>query len=325
MIEWVRRNFNESGSENEDGFSFDESYTIHTTAVIDDAYAILDPAQLPKIGDRHRSGRATCTNRTVEHLDGSPLDWEATITYTKAATDTPTGGGETDTTNRPTLAIGSERSVVLIAKDVHGVPITNSAGDAFAEGYQAEVTHLTLTLSKQIPFTVLVPSLLKKWRDVVHGPAIGAAFLRDVKNINGGAFPSFFGMGNFEAKFVDFGASTVLAGKDTEWQVNLKFSLADGWIGSALDQGIYENKNATGEKVSPGALADFTLTNRKPIIDFMGLPVSRPVLLNGSGGRLQTGAPWFRFFQVHPNGDLNQLLQALTFPTDWNGYRIKLP
>lgn len=325
MIEWVRRNFNESGSENEDGFSFDESYTIHTTAVIDDAYAILDPAQLPKIGDSHRSGRATCTNRTVEHLDGSPFDWEATITYTKSPAETPTGGGETDTTNRPTLSISSERSVVLLSADVHGVPIINSAGDAFAEGYQVEVTHLTLTLSKQVPFTVLVPNLLKTWRDVVHGPAIGAAFLRSAANINGGAFPTFFGMGNFEAKFVDFGATTVLEGKDTEWQVNLKFSLADGWIGSALDQGIYENKNAAGAALSPGALASLALESRKPIIDFMGMPVSRPVLLDGSGGRLKTGQPWFRFFQAHPNGDLNLLLKALTFPTDWNDYRIKLP
>lgn len=325
MIEWVRRNFNESGSEDEDGFSFDEGYTIHTTEVVEDAYAVLDPAGIPKKGDAHRSGKAVVTNRTAEHLDGSPLDWEVTVTYTKAATQTPGSGGDEDEANRPTLTIGNERATVTISSDFHGNPICNSAGESFSDGYQDDRSHLTITIAKQIKFDKILPSLLNAWKDTVHGPNIGPQFLNNPKNptVAGNAPPAFFGFGPFIVRFTDFGSTTVKAAKDTDWQINLKFSLAETWLGTALDQGIYENKNSHGN-LSPGTLGDIALNleNRKPIIDFAGLPVSRPVLLDGLGGRLKTGKPWFRVFQVKPHGDLNGLLDALGLPKDWNGYRI---
>jgi hypothetical protein len=326
MIEWVRRNFNESGAESEDGWTFDESYTIKTTIVAVDAYAVMDAANLPKVGDTHRSGKATCTNRAGDHLDGGPLVWEVVISYAKTGNEQPPGGGEDPTINRPTLTVGATTSVVTVTHDKHGVPIVNSAGEAFADGYQVERSHMTITLAKQIDFGPLTPAVINTYKDMVHGPDVGAHFTVNPLNITaqlGPGVPLFFGFGNWVVKFADFGASTVAAGNDTKWQAQLRFNLADSWLGTALDQGIYENFNSQ-QALSPGALANMALENRKPIIDFMGLPVSKPVLLDGAGKRLKTGQPRYRVFQVHPHGNLNLLLQALTFPLNWSDYRIIL-
>lgn len=332
-ILWVREAYASEGNESKDGYDFVVGWTVATDSAADEEYQVMNANKIPRLGDPHRSGRAVAIRRRAQRLRGedSPFTWRVEIEFGKADQLSTSGSGLTRKEDLATIEFSQVNDKWAPDYDFHGIPIRNSAGDRFASIPDIDENCLKITIEAVLKFEALNDDLIALWQDTVHGTKFLQKFVNDPRaellRMN---VPAFFGHMGGTIKMTEFGAKTrhdVDGGrqekdKSTVWQVSLSFTARRSWLGALLDEGTRQITNGPWN-VSPGQLAGANLDTIKPILDANGVPLIRPVFLNGRGGRLVRGNPFWLVYQKHPHGDLNELMKYLGLPTNIAGYKIK--
>jgi hypothetical protein len=319
----VYEQIEESGGRSADGYSFARNYIVAIDGPTD-VITVLEAARIPRKGDLHPSGKSSCVS--VNATNDGDLWWEVVATYEPIETATGGGGAGENGVGQPELTISSRGRQVASVKDHFGGALLNSAGDAL-EPDVFDTADSMLTITANIPFESVSFALVEVWRDVVHGGNVNKRIANDpspnnVLANNPAPFLGYFGGG--VVKCTNIGASPDNAGDVTRWNLSIQFELSDSWLGSALDYGIHRlAAPAFGANVggSPG-LQQIVITTRQPIIDANGVPVAKPVLLNGAGQPLAAGQPFYIVWQRYKHGNLNQLLGGLGLPTTLDGYKV---
>ena len=317
----VYRLIEETGGQGPEGYLFDINFRVSTDGPTD-VINVLEASGIPRKGDQHPSGRATCSN--VEATNGGDLWWDVVATYDEED-NTPDGGGGGDPEagdTRPTLNISGRGRQIARNSDVLGNAILNSATDPFeADIFDDASTVITITAN--VSFGTVSLTKIERWRGVVHAGPMQAHIVQDPapENVLAGGPAAFFGYGGGVVRCVDAGAAMDHSGTATRWNLHLQFEVAQSWLGTALDMGVHSTKNPALPKTY-SSLNLAVLEERKPILDHNGVPVTRPVLLNGEGKPLeQGGQPWYIVWQRYRHDDLNAMLSDFGLPTSLNGYR----
>ncbi len=332
--------FTDTGAEDDSGFQFTKQWLVKTNSHATGEMEVLNAPGIPAKGALHKSRRAQVTSKRADRHADSDLVWVVTVSYSvKPNADGSPGASPSDTNfgapNIPTMTLSYERAMVARPHDFRGYVLQTSASEPFDGGDEVDVSNLTITLSHQIEFKHIDEALINKWRDTVHGRNFAPIFMQEptaeaMAKLTGAAnMPKFFGFPAFVPRLVDLGASMSQEDeplsfgkvKVTMWNINVKFVMADMWLGSALDMGFITNK-ATG--VSEGLILNAGPAAAKPILDAHGMPVTRPVKLNGRGELLKKfEKPWWLVWQRYRHDDLNNLLRALRLPRRVIEYRVR--
>ena len=264
---------------------------------------------------------------------GSRLIWIVPVKYETDDSEEEGGGGgdpdePTERTDR-TIKFGTERVTVVRERDGGGRMVVNSAGQPYAEGIEVDVSMTTMTISATVAWDKVDAPFINAWKDTVHGggfvPVIGNANPKALIAGAGAKFPTFFGFKGYEVKLVDFGASTVLIGKDTSWKLNMKFLIWE-WIDAYADVGFQE-ADEVEINFSAGLTAVY-YENLRNIRGKNGEIFNRPVPLNGAGKaapKEQANQLKWNVYLMHKSANLNPMFTALDLPNKLGGYRVQLP
>lgn len=321
------------GTRDEAGYRFTVGWLVVTDSHKSGAYEVLNAPKIPKQGEKHRSGKSVCESVNADKYQESDLYWLVTAEYAPLPPSTGNGGGEGDTgvsgreVRKPTLQIEHQRGSRFIEYDYNGIAISNVLGQKFETLPDRDVSDMTLTFSATIPFERITEQLIFDWRDVVHGERFEMAVLPNLKAAmdKGVAKPRFFGFPSFMPRLVNFGAATIqepasLINPDqtsvTRWQVNLTVLISETWLGSQLNDSLYNGPAVNfGSSAAPESAA---LTKRN--LDGSGLPSVVRKILNATGA--VTTVPHFVFFQQYRHANLNDLFKKIGLPTTLAGYRV---
>lgn len=324
-ILWVREAYASEGADAKDGYTFRVGWTVACDSASDEEFQVLNAPKIPRRGDKHRSGKAVAIRRSAHRLRGedSPFVWRVEVEFGRPDQESTSGGGLTRKEDLATIEFSQSGDKWVQESDFFGVPIRNSAGDRFASVPEVDESMLKIVISATVPFELVSEQLVSAWRDVVQGGPLPQKFVNDPRpeavKVGG---PAFFGNVAGTVKLVDFGTRTRHDPNATVWEIALTFLARRMWYGAILDEGTRQITNGPWN-VSPGQAAAANLETIKPILDANGVPVQRPVFLNGKGLRLEKGKPFWLVYQKHPHGDLNKLLQHFKLPTSTAGYKIK--
>lgn len=337
----VQPAYDESGDESEDGYSFDRAWIVVVDSLTDDAYTVLEGPGIPRKGDLHRTGRAQVIGRKADRIEES-LGWLVTISYgqPEGGTGGDDGGGDPDdpANVKPTMRIVSSHGSIVKSSDFFNNPLTNSAGDASGSDEFDETETVIRIDNHTVSFATVKPELLAFYAGAVHGNDFVRGFFRDdvPENLGADNFPKFLNLPvhKWRTRLTNFDFGTtrqedfILSGK-TRWSVSLEFTIRRTWLGSDVDDGFNET-DLTEFALSGGRLESIKVEGYRPVLDKQGVPVRRPVMLNGNGVAVVQPAPpgvptppWFLVYQKYPHRNLNDLLKALLLPQTLAGYNFK--
>jgi hypothetical protein len=230
---------------------------------------------VPNRGDRYVWGHdadlaCRCNQLEIQQHADNPRVWDVTAHYTTQARDR-----NDNPLQRPTsIRFGFAKFERVAERDVNGQAIVNSAGSYFDPPPMMDDSRPTIVM-------------------VRNEPSFNAALAMDYQDAVNSA--AWFGFPAGTAKVSQISASDHWENDVYYWEVTYEFEIRrEGWTLRLLDQGRYERSG----------------TNVRPILDANGDPVQDPVLLNGSGSRLDNPGPStavFLNFDVYKQRDLNAL------------------
>jgi hypothetical protein len=230
----------------------------------DDAYTVGSNASLPKIGDSHPSDTAArCEILRVEHTDPY-RGWTVTAEYSSELQNSAGTGG---LNNNPTLDVaqiswGSEQFQRPLIVDKNGDAVVNSAGDPFDPPAMIDDSRRVVTVQKNL---TAVPTWILDYQDAVNNDAF---------SVDGVSIA----IGQAKMQLVTVGPVQERNGTLFR-QVNFQIQFQrDGWAVDILDAGFREKDPADSTKRIAITLDD-------------GTDPSTPVLLNGSGSKLDDPTP----------------------------------
>lgn len=283
--------------------SYVRVFRVRTTNRRDGPGLVRFATGIPRIFDAYVEGSgftdlyARC-RRISESIDqDDPLTWVVVCefstettdsTQTKEDTDAPETASATKSPDLepPQIIWGSVQFQKAVEKDVvTNKVICNSAGVPYEPPVEVERSYPTLTIRRN---------------EMAFSPTIKVQFDNAVNS------EPWFGFEMYEVKCTGITAQTVYRDGWVFWEVTYPFIINfDTWVLKLLDQGM---------ETRPGALVSGS-ESLKRIVDKRGVPVTRPVLLDGNGNVLHPDgaagappAPVFRSFfvnQLQPFADLN--------------------
>lgn len=269
---------------------------------------------VPSIGAGHpTASKLKVSGKSSKQLSKDARLFDVTVSYKTDESEGSGGGsgGETDT-GLPTIGGRSIQRTVAAESDVNGKPIVNSAGDPFDPPPEIETTTQAIYVRGTIDFDVSVPLTLKTYRDTIN-----------VQGLFG--FPAF-GCKLSETTWNTRRVSQTEVGIDIElvWYIDdWSLTLVDNGIFQVEDGegAIFENNTGDGAQSGTVALSTVVTTNRQRVLDKDGVPVDKPVLLDGNGQPLGNGAPVnVGPFQMYFTANHDNMLQALGLPTNLADY-----
>jgi len=242
---------------------------------LQDAYSAVDPStgvSVPAKYSRHPNNSVLFVqNKRVEPANG-PMHYRVYVTYgTRAVAGYETGMDPmTEPLAQPwQIRWGTAREVVPIDRDIYGGLITNSALETFDPPPTDPVHDLTLNIVRN------------------QGAYNAVAMHQYIDAVNNDIF---WGFAPGIVLCLDISADSQIAADMMYWRVQFSFQMRfEGWQLKLADMGMreYTNIDDDGKPVF------------QVITDSNGTPVSQPVALDGSGGKLTVGAdPVFRYFDV---------------------------
>ena len=239
--------------------------------------ALVAPG-LPHIYDLHpHNNYIYVLSKTGRML--SPTMVEVTVNYGVRSGSSSGGAGSDDPLSRPAeISVSDVNDELPVDVDRNDAAIVNSAGEAFDPPLTRPSNDKRITITRnRANYTI-------------------AEFLDYKDRINSAVWE---GLAAGTVRYVGESAVTVQEGEVSYWRVTHELLLRpDGWTRKILDQGFRETAG--------------TDSDNKPkytvIKDTAGTPVSQPVLLNGSGKKLVSGAdPVILEFELNAAADFNAL------------------
>lgn len=311
--------------ETEKGVRHTRGWIVESDSVKDGSPRILSAPKIPRRGDAHpQDGSAIATQReaTFRGRSGNPWVWDVRVDYERSFEDPAGGGGGNGGEAQfPEVRFGSQSASRHTDEDWFGNPLMNSAAQRFADSAEVGISLTTMEISATVPFDLVTTALLDGWRDVVHGPQV---HVRDRADIRVAGFPKFFDWAGLQVKFESIQAEMTRPNpRSVMWRVRLPFLIADSWLELFRDEGTHQADVSFEPGASPGRSGTpFKVSKTRIILDDHGLPVNRPVMLNGQGKPLADGKAVFLPYQMHKHRDLNNLLLHLKLPLQLSDYKI---
>ena len=221
--------------------------------------ALVAPG-LPHIYDLHPH------NRYIMVLDKqaqllSPTLVEVVVNYGVRAGSTDDDGGASDPLSLPVeLSFSDVNDELPVDVDIQGAAIVNSSLEAFDPPLTKPSNDKRMQITKNI--ASYRPGDFLGFKDAINST-------------------KWEGFEVGTVRYLGESATRVTEGETTYWRVTHELQIRrDGWVRKILDQG-YREKTGKDSSNKP-TFAEIT--------DTTGKPVSQPVLLNGSGGKLADGA-----------------------------------
>lgn len=287
------------GEEDEKGNrNYVRTLIIQTSDKTVDQESILNSAAFPRIGDIWATESSVnpgirVVRRSVSMSPDSPILWDLRLEY---ASFTETEGQDRkNPLLRPAVVSFRTQSVTKALEmawntdySTQNEPVTNSAGDPYDPPQEIEDGYQIITIKKNMPS---------------HDPVGKQDYLFHVNSATWWGFaPLSVLMTLWDAEETREDVVTYWA---TSWQFKVakhggpNVSSAGTWIRPILDAGQRERV--------PG-IAGFFGGAVRPIFKD-GHPVSKDVLLDGSGAQLAAGGtPVYRDFRVYPIANFNALM-----------------
>lgn len=186
----------------------------------------------------------------------------------------------------PALTWGSETVQEVISYDINDEAILNSAGDWYEDGVTEPVVYPTLKIAKKL---AAVPSWILSYANAINS---------DSFVVDGIA------VGQYQAKMGGINIGS-WAQKNNVWYrpVDITLRFRSTWIKYVLDQGLYRIVEV-----------DVGSYDKVKCVAEDGTDVTKPVLLDGSGGQLDNPSPSTAVFNSHeiwPEYSFSSLLYFL--------------
>ncbi len=261
-------------------------FVVHTNDPQDDYTVIMAAGQLPQKGEKHpRSARCIADVFAFEPKANSPMRWDVTIQYTTLSPGQLPQNKEIQPTLRGAkLSFGSvkfRRPLLKAYKKVNGqftsqkVAVVNSAGVPFNPPLEVDDSRMVITVEKNFR---AVPPFIIQYADAVNS---------DTVLIGGLVFPP----GSIKAEPPSV---SPLQFENNELFVTLSMIFhhnREGWDLDVLDRG-YSEKLPVNLIPNLGKAIGFSLhaVQLRPIVDFGGLPITEPALLDGNGRQTKDDA-----------------------------------
>lgn len=242
-------------------------FRVYTSSPYDGADTVLQACD--NLGVVHPTANwLFIKSRRAANEPYSKLVWIVTLKY-----ESYKGSQQTPTTNPLSMPAevtwNTEQSQENATRDKNGYAILNSAGDYYEDGATVEVSRWVAKVTKNIPY---MPSWIDSYRDAINtdsfyldGMLITARTAK-MSSISIGAW-SF--QNNVRYR-----------------QLEMQIKIRETWIKYILDQGLRREIDGLD-----GWL--------EKCIDSDGAAVTKPVLLDGSGGQLDSPTPETAVFNAH--------------------------
>jgi hypothetical protein len=246
-------------------------WRVKTTSPYDGPTDVLSATGIPVGGEQHPDDpNLYVSSRRAVNEAFSKLVWIVTIQYQLAIL-----GKSTNPVSDPAeITWNTETTEREVHWDRDGNAILNSAGDYYEDGVKAEFADWTVRMKKNLAF---VPQWIMSYRNAVNSDDV-----------------------YIDGVFVEAGTAKITGLQIGPWQirnsvphrsVEIAVKITDDWASHPLDMGLFKLV-ATGSGSGSGY-------KRVRITDGDGVPVSKPVLLDGSGGVLENPSPATAVFGEH--------------------------
>jgi hypothetical protein len=240
-------------------------YRVLTDTASDESSIVL--AAVPQRGSVHPKNLSLfLKKRTARNESFSKLVWIVTLEYSLDREQSTNPLEES-----PVVTWDTETTSENITQDIDGEAVLNSAGDYYEDGVPVQVAYWTAKIEVK---KAAIPLALLTYRNAINNDA----FILDGVTI--AAYEACFAgihIGWWEQK-------------NNVWfrQLNITLKFRGNWREQILDQGIYrlvEVDVGSYEKVK--------------CVAEDGTDVTKPVLLDGSGGQLDNPSPSTAVFNTH--------------------------
>lgn len=287
---------------------------------------VATPAQartapkVPRVNDPHNETGNLAATVDPQKREGTRQVYDVVVTYRPISFSGPSEnveqGGSTSDDNEqaknpriPRIELHNVQRSKTFREDIHGKPLTNSAGTP--RTYQGDDSFTELALRGRVAFPLFQKEFNKTYADSVNSKPL-------------------FGYDKHTMKLITVRGRTVLEEEQVKWDVEIVWHIFDTWKAEYLDEGRAEASVEGFEHSTPydssGTQASINIKDRKQIVDDLGLPVSEAQLLDGSGQVLEQNSDPVHISKpiYHPK-DHSALLRAMKFSTNWDDYgRIKV-
>lgn len=239
-------------------YEFTRKFKARSNSKFDDAETVREQAfvlGLPALFSSHPNNPTALLQSIEPRLTDPPYLWTIDLKYSSDVGDP--AKFDDSPLNRPTdITFGFQKYQRPITQDVNGLPVVNSAGEAFDPAIEIDDSRPTMTFARnEGGFDPQLPLI---YQDAVNSDAFF------------GFLPGQVKISNIQSVFANEGSVTF-------WRVTYEFEVRrEGWRLRVLDQGT--------------RYLDLTTNERRELTDGKtGLAVSKPVLLDGDGLPLYPG------------------------------------